>query len=136
MTERSLRLRVDGKDAYVLPALRTSGQTAQVDDGPERDDLSVQDFNTFLSALSPKRWELLGHLRRSGPSSIRALSAAAGRDYKSVHGDVGKLMHLGLIAKRQDGLIEAPFDKVVAQIVFPRTKKATEGSSTCPAPND
>jgi predicted transcriptional regulator len=48
--------------------------------------------------------------------SIRALSKDLERDYKSVHGDVSKLMELGLIIKRDDGKIEAPYDRIISDI--------------------
>jgi predicted transcriptional regulator len=78
--------------------------------------VSFTTYEQFIAALSDKRMELLSALKKLGPSSIRALSKAVARDYKSVHGDVGRLMEIGLIEKREDGLIEAPFDKIVSEI--------------------
>jgi predicted transcriptional regulator len=80
------------------------------------DHLSFIGLKAYLSTLTPKRWELLTTLNKEGPSSIRALSKVLGRDYKSVHGDVGKLLELGLIVKRDDDLIEAPYDRIISDI--------------------
>ena len=55
-------------------------------------------------------------LRASGPSSIRALSTALARDYKSVHTDVVLLADAGLIKRNKDGSISAPWDKVQAEL--------------------
>jgi predicted transcriptional regulator len=118
MTERTLHLRVESEEAFAGRAKAAFKAAARGDDLPERDHLSFQDFSIFLSALSPKRWELLGHLHKGGPTSIRALAAAAGRDYKSVHGDLARLMELGLVAKRSDGRVEAPYDRVIAELTF------------------
>lgn len=82
----------------------------------DEDHLSFVGLKAYLSTLTPKRWELLKSLNADGPQSIRALSKLLGRDYKSVHGDVGKLMELGLIVKRDDGLIEAPYDRIISDI--------------------
>ena len=60
--------------------------------------------------------ELLRALRASGPSSIRALSIALARDYKSVHTDGGLLADAGLIKRNKDGSISAPWDKVQAEL--------------------
>jgi predicted transcriptional regulator len=118
MTERTLHLRIESEDAFIGRARAAFKAAAQGEDLPERDHLSFQDLSTFLSALSPKRCELLGHLHRSGPRSIRALAAATDRDYKSVHGDLAKLMELGLVAKRSDGRVEAPYDRLIAEVTF------------------
>ena len=82
----------------------------------DREHLSFTTYEQFIAALSDKRMELLSVLKGLGPSSIRALSKQVARDYKSVHGDVSRLMEIGLIEKREDGLIEAPFDKIVSEI--------------------
>ena len=58
--------------------------------------------------------QLLAYLSKQGPASIRALSKELERDYKSVHGDVTKLMELGLIVKREDGRIEAPYKRIIS----------------------
>lgn len=80
------------------------------------DHLNFIGLQSFLSTLTAKRWALLKLLNSNGPMSIRALSKQLERDYKSVHGDIGKLMTLGLIVKREDGLIEAPYDRIVSDI--------------------
>lgn len=86
----------------------------------ERDSLGMNykfsAYRDWLTAFSGDRIKLLKALRERGPLSIRALSKALERDYKSVHGDVSRLMEIGLIEKREDGLIEAPYDKIISEI--------------------
>ncbi len=63
--------------------------------------------------LSPKRTQLLQHLKRSGAMNILALSKHLGRDYKNVHSDVKLLEQYGLIA-RDGEKITAPYDVIHA----------------------
>ena len=58
--------------------------------------------------LSPKRIELLQHLRKAGPLSIRKLASGLQRDYKNVHTDVKELLHIGLIEETEDQLLSVP----------------------------
>lgn len=79
--------------------------------------LTFLDLETMLATLSPKRLALLRHMRRNGPSSIKALAGALGRDYKNVHSDVQALLAAGLLVK--DGLrIVAPWDEVNARMAL------------------
>lgn len=67
----------------------------------------------LLGALTPKRLELLDALATQPGSSIRALAGRVGRDYKNVHGDVSVLTELGLIERRTNGTLKAPYDEIV-----------------------
>ena len=67
----------------------------------------------LLSALSPKRLALLDALATQPGSSIRGLAGRLGRDYKNVHGDVRALAELGLIERRADGTLKAPYDELI-----------------------
>ena len=116
MSDRVLYIHIESETSFFDRAITSA---KRLDAGlkissPEH--LSFTTYEQFTAALSDKRMELLSVLKGLGPSSIRALSKRVARDYKSVHGDVGRLMELGLIEKREDGLIEAPFDKIVSEI--------------------
>jgi predicted transcriptional regulator len=76
--------------------------------------LSFPDMETLLTVLTPKRFSLLRTLRQTGPSSIRALAAALGRDYKAVHGDVTALIANGLIERQAADRIAVLWDSVHA----------------------
>jgi predicted transcriptional regulator len=73
--------------------------------------LSFENFATFASVLTPKRLELLRHVHRTPPRSIRALAQALGRDYRRVHADVEALVNAGLLDRDADGL-RADYDTV------------------------
>ena len=46
----------------------------------ERDNVTFLTLEAFLAAMSPKRLELMRHLRREGPMSVRRLSQQLLRD--------------------------------------------------------
>ena len=82
---------------------------------PER-HLSLPDLESLHRLLSPRRLELLRHVRRAGGvASVAALARELGRDYRRVHGDVAALEHAGLLEREHDRLI-TPFDKVAVQV--------------------
>jgi predicted transcriptional regulator len=64
--------------------------------------------------ISPKRWELIEHLQRIGPSSIRGLSRSLERDIRRVHDDVTALIERGIIERDDDGKVLVPFDVIHA----------------------
>ncbi|MDB5640934.1 MAG: hypothetical protein JWN07_251 [Hyphomicrobiales bacterium] len=116
MKERTLHIRIESTDELFN---RARAVARKIDKGEHRtngEHLSFTDMQTYLASLTPKRLELLAALNKSGPLSIRALSKVIERDYKSVHQDAKILMELGLIIKRDDGLIEAPYDRIISDI--------------------
>ena len=82
---------------------------------PER-HLTFENYVTFAKIATPRRLELLRALRKTGPMSVRALSMLIKRDYKSVHGDVAKLLETGLIDRTEEGLVEVTWDEVTAKL--------------------
>jgi predicted transcriptional regulator len=79
--------------------------------------LTFESFEGLLGTLSPKRIELVRHVRRHPNLSIAALARELGRDYKRVHGDVRALEAAGLLTLGASGL-RAPFAGVEAQLSF------------------
>ena len=116
MTERTLHIHIETPAESMTRMLAVARRIDKGERKPFGEQLSFATYEQFTAALSGKRMEVLTRLKELGPSSIRALSHELKRDYKSVHGDVGRLMEIGLIEKREDGLIEAPFDKIVSEI--------------------
>jgi len=74
--------------------------------GEQIDERHVTFLNvqTMLDTLSPRRLELLRHVRQHGASSTRELAVALGRDYKNVYQDVAVLEATGLLLR--EGLFE------------------------------
>jgi len=66
--------------------------------------------------MTPKRHELLRHLRRSPESGIRALARALGRDVRREHEDVVALAELGLVTRDADGRLSSVVDEIPSTI--------------------
>lgn len=62
-----------------------------------------------FAELTAERLRTLETLRHGGAQSIYALARALGRNYSNVHGDVQRLMALGLV-ERDGKNVFAPFD--------------------------
>jgi len=73
------------------------------------------DLRSMLSALSPKRLELLRDVHRNPDKSVRMLADRLKRDYKRVHEDVETLTKSGLLL-RVDGGVSAPYDAITAEM--------------------
>ena len=77
--------------------------------------LTFPDLPALLSALSPRRLELLQSVHRHPAPSIKALATRLQRDYKRVYKDVETLTASGLL-RREDGTVSAPYDAVTAEM--------------------
>jgi predicted transcriptional regulator len=73
------------------------------------------DVQTMLDTLSPRRLELLRHVRQHGAGNVRELARALGRDYKNVHQDVATLETAGLLL-RDGRKLAAPWDELQASV--------------------
>ena len=81
-----------------------------------REQLLFADMPTLLKTLTSERWRLIEQLKREGPLSINAVAQQLERNYKNVHGDVKRLMEIGLIERLDDGRIRIPFSSIVAEL--------------------
>jgi predicted transcriptional regulator len=77
--------------------------------------LTFPDLQVLLSALTPKRLELLRDVHQNPAPSVRALADRLGRDYKRVHEDVETLTASGLLS-RENGHVSAPYDAITAEM--------------------
>jgi predicted transcriptional regulator len=77
--------------------------------------LTFPDLPAMLSALSPKRLELLRAVHGRPARSVKALAERLGRDYKRVHEDVETLTASGLLC-RENGSVSAPYDAISAEM--------------------
>lgn len=81
-----------------------------------RDHVTFLAIGDFTAAMSPRRIELLRHLRRAGPMSVRRLSLELGRDYKSVHREVARLADAGLIDRPARDEVAVEWDRAVTAL--------------------
>mgnify|MGYP000123067461 FL=1 len=73
------------------------------------------DVQTMFETLSPRRLDLLRHVRQHGAGNVRELAQALGRDYKNVHQDVATLQSAGLLV-REGRKLSAPWDELQANV--------------------
>lgn len=74
--------------------------------------LNFTDQSQLFSTLTAKRMELLRHLKKAGPISIKKLAASLKRDYKNVHSDVQLFVKLDLIKTNREKLVFVPWDSI------------------------
>jgi predicted transcriptional regulator len=99
-----------------IKAWRRAERKAPPETPQER--IYFKDLATLLSAMTPKRLELLKALRSTGPLSVRALAKVIGRDYKNTHGDAKALERLGLIHRDSKGLLHVPWNSIMAEMAL------------------
>ncbi len=80
--------------------------------------LGFESSAQVFAELTGERMRTLETLQRSGAQSIYALAKRLGRNYSNVHGDVQRLMVLGLIERNQDDRVHVPFDSVEIHLSF------------------
>ena len=83
---------------------------------PARDHVTFLGLDTFMAAMSPRRLDLLRHLRRGGPMSVRRLAGEVGRDYKSVHRDTAMLIAAGLVDRLAKDEVAVTWDRAVTEL--------------------
>jgi predicted transcriptional regulator len=83
------------------------------------DRIYFEDWQTLCAVLTPKRYELMRHLRASPEEGVRALARALGRDVKRVHSDVVALEELGLVDRDPEtGRLSVAVDEISSTIRF------------------
>lgn len=90
-------------------------QRAKAGEPVQETNVTFLSLDAMLSTLSPRRLELLRHVRLHGAANIRELATAIGRDYKNVYQDVEALKSAGLLLP--DGRrLSAPWDELQASV--------------------
>ena len=90
---------------------------AERGDAVDETNVTFRDLETMLSALTPKRLQLLRYVRRHEVRNIKALAAGLQRNYKNVHKDVEALSKLGLLSRTPNRVV-APYAEVDARFVL------------------
>ena len=89
-----------------------------------RFSVGFSEVGHMLAAFTPKRWELIGALRESGPCSVRALAGKLGRDYKNVHTDIGVLEQWMAVERLEDGRVCVPWNEISVDMKLPQALAA------------
>ena len=114
MKEALIQIRADSEVALDEAFERAAGAMRS---GNPADPIAVFTFSSpaqLFSVITPKRWELIEHLQKIGPSSIRGLARSVERDIKRVHDDVSALSDWGIIERAEDGKVWIPFEVIHA----------------------
>ena len=88
---------------------------AAVGEQVDETNVTFLDVETMLDTLSPRRLDLLRHVRQHGASNVRELALALARDYKNVHQDFAVLEATGLLI-RDGRKLSAPWDELQANV--------------------
>jgi predicted transcriptional regulator len=73
---------------------------------------SFSNASQLFAVFTPKRWDLIEKLQVIGPSSIRGLTRALGRDVRRVHDDVAVLVDWGIVERDETGKVFVPYDVI------------------------
>lgn len=116
MEKTDIRVGTSLRDAAVEVAdawkLAAAGQPV-----PASDRILFRDWDALYAVLTPKRMELLRHLRAEPADSLRALARTLKRDVKRVHQDVAALTELGLITRDEaTGRLSSAVDEITSTI--------------------
>lgn len=115
MSGNSLNLHVDTLEGM---GRRFAAAWKSAEEGREssRDHVTFLSLETFMAAMSPRRLELMRHLRRHGPMSVRRLAGELSRDYKSVHRETAMLTMSGLVERRARDEVAVSWDRAITEL--------------------
>lgn len=75
-------------------------------------DFTFESPAALFRSLTPARWAAIERLQTLGPSTLRGLGRALGRDVKSVYRDIHALIEIGLVTKDSKGRVLVPFSRI------------------------
>ena len=118
MKNRKLVIGISTLDESLRETLKAckKAERGQFSQPITRIDFTEQD--TLFSILSPKRMELLRHLRKMGPLSARRLAKNLSRDYKNIHSDIKMLSRLGLVSVDQNKKHIVPWSNITIELAL------------------
>jgi predicted transcriptional regulator len=100
---QSLEIHVDESTEAMAQRFVDAWHRAERGGAVDEHHLSFESWEALTWVLTPRRLELLRHLRRHAVPSIAELARALGRDYKRVHADVEALAAAGLVDRTPAG---------------------------------
>ena len=101
---KNLEVHVDESTEAMARRFIDAWHRAERGEAVDEHHLSFESWAGLASVLTPRRLELLRHLRRHPAVSIAELARALQRGYKRVHADVEALAAAGLIDRTPTGL--------------------------------
>ena len=74
--------------------------------------IGFESLPQLFAVFTPRRWELVSHLRQAGPLTIAELARQLQRNYKNVHADVMALMEWETIRRDETNRVYVPWDEI------------------------
>ena len=108
---RSLIVRIESLDQFKAHA-RVAAERIDKGDLDQPEIYSFESLPRLFETFTANRWTLLQKLMRIGPSSLRGLARALGRDVKRVHEDVAALIEKGIIERDDNKKLVVPFESI------------------------
>lgn len=112
---QSLEIHVDESAEAMARRFIDAWHRAERGKAVDEHHLSFESWEGLARVMTPRRLDLLRHLRRHAALTIAELARALGRDYKRVHEDVEALVTAGLIDRTPAGL-RADYREIKATI--------------------
>jgi predicted transcriptional regulator len=125
MNETTLHVRVGGDVEESLRRAADSMKAIERGQQPEPYfNVGFEDIGQMLAVFTPKRWELIGVLRSSGPLTVAELARCLRRDDKNVHGDVESLMEWMTVERDEQGCVFVPWSEIIVDMHLPKQAAA------------
>lgn len=107
-TPRTLTVGVRAFDAMAKDELEIA-RRIDAGGGYQGEACYFETMPLLFEVFSAKRWELIQVLQDTGPSSLRGLARALGRDVKRVHEDAAVLLAEGIIERNEKNELFVPY---------------------------
>jgi predicted transcriptional regulator len=125
MSERILNVKVGESLTSTLARASQTMEALERGESPSPYfGVGFSDVGQFFAVFTPRRWDLLGAVRESGPTTIAELARRVKRDYKNVHGDVEKLIQWQALEKDDSGRIFTPYSEILVDVRLPQGRAA------------
>lgn len=109
---RTLTIRIEADDKVAAERMNQSVLQAFETGEYQGESRSFASLPQLFNVFSANRWQAIETLQELGPSSLRGLARALGRDVKRVHEDVDRLIEEGLIERSESKQIYVPFEEI------------------------
>ncbi len=120
---RNLTVSIDPDANHAFAAMMKHTKKA-IAEGYQGEGQGFSSMKQLFGVFTPKRWELLEKLQAIGPSSLRGLARALGRDVKRVHEDAAVLLNEGVIERDAVGRLVVPFETIHIDITLKAPPRA------------
>lgn len=123
----TLHVRIESTDDYRerVHADLEALERGELDDEPDRYELSLPDEWALSRVFSASNIELIRTIAKHEPSSMRETAELVDRDIKEVHRNLSELERLGLVEFEQEGRAKRPliwYDEIDVKIDMPTSE--------------